>query len=79
MKIEVARQISELMLSYGAKLNDSLFLVKNNSSEKEYLEYRTAVGTIMGYMFTDIMIKIYKEHPSLKPNGLEVGPEKNKR
>lgn len=72
MKIEVAKQISDLMLCYGKKLDESVIVVKGNCSEEEYLNYKKAVGKIMGYMLVDIMNKIYIEHPSLKPDELEL-------
>ncbi len=72
MDIKVAKQVNELMLTYGEKLDESIKLVKDNCSKEEYIDYRNAVGKIMGYMLIDIMNKIYCEHPSLKPDELEL-------
>ena len=66
----IAKQISDLMLEYGAHLDESVLLVKNNCSEEELRAYRRAVGEIMGNMLTEIMNPLYERHPTLKPKGL---------
>lgn len=71
MKREVAETINQLMLEYGAKLNESVRLVMESSSAAELEGYRAAVGQIMGTMLLDIMEPIYREHPDLKPPELE--------
>ena len=69
-KKEIAAQISALMLEYGAKLDASIALVRDNCSEKEVGEYRRAVGEIMGNMLLEIMNPLYRQHPDLKPTQL---------
>ena len=67
---EVAKQINELMLEYGKKLDLSVKLVFENCSKQELFDYRRAVGKVMGNMLTEIMNPLYKTHPDLKPNEL---------
>ena len=67
---EIASQVSELMLEYSAKLDQSLKTVMDNCSEQEFKSYRDAVGQLMGIMLLDVMNPIYKEHPDLKPEQL---------
>lgn len=67
---QVAKQISDLMLEYGARLDASVLLVKNTCSEGELKTYRRAVGEIMGNMLTEVMNPLYQRHPTLKPKGL---------
>jgi hypothetical protein len=67
----VASEISQLMLEYGAKLNESVALVRDRCSQAEFEEYRNAVGKIMGDMLLDVMNPIYAIHPNLKPEGLD--------
>ena len=55
------------MLKIGKELDESLMLVQEKSSKSEFKEYRRAVGKIMGYMLTEVMNVIYREHPSLRP------------
>lgn len=66
----IAKQISDLMLECGARLDESVLLVKNSCSESELNTYRRAVGEIMGNMLTEIMNPLYERHPTLKPKGL---------
>ncbi|MGO4703746.1 hypothetical protein [Dyella sp. 2RAB6] len=67
---QVARQLSELMLEYGAKLNDSIVLVMENCPEAEFERYRTAAAKVLAEMLLEIMNPLYAEHPDLKPVGL---------
>ncbi len=71
MNKHIAEKISCLMVEYGAKLDDSVRLVMDNCSNEDFETYRHAVGEIMGTMLTDIMNPIYREHPDLKPKGLD--------
>jgi hypothetical protein len=67
---KTASQVSELMLEYSAKLDQSLKMVMDNCSEQEFKSYRDAVGQLMGVMLLDVMNPIYKQHPDLKPEQL---------
>ena len=71
MKKEIAENINNLMLDIGARLDESVILVKNSCSDEEFKAYRKAVGVIMGTMLIDVMNPIYVEHKSLKPKELE--------
>ncbi len=65
----IAKQISELMIDYSGKLNDSIILVKENCDREEFESYRSAVSYIMADMSTRVMYPVYLEHPELKPDG----------
>ena len=67
---DIAKQISDLMLEFGAKLDESVNLVHKNCSKKEQYSYRRAVGKVMGNMLTEIMNPLYGSHPRLKPKEL---------
>lgn len=67
---KVAKQISELMLEYGKKLDHSVKLVLENCSKQELFDYRRAVGKIMGDILTEIMNPLYANHPDLRPKEL---------
>jgi hypothetical protein len=67
----IAQQISTLMLEYGAKLDESVNLVRAHGSDEDFKKYREAVGRILGYMLLDIMNPLYEEHPDLKPPDLK--------
>jgi len=68
---DVAQSISVLMIEFSSRINGSISMVKDQCSEAEFNEYRRAAGRVMGEMLLGIMNPIYKEHPDLKPPGLE--------
>lgn len=67
----VAKEISQLMLTYAQTLDQSVEQVEAKCSAREFEAYRTAVGKIMGYMLLDIMNPLYELHPNLKPKELD--------
>ena len=67
---DIAKEISQLMIEYGAKLDASVALVRQQCSAVEFEVYRRAVGTIMGDMLLNVMNPLYKEHRHLKPKEL---------
>jgi hypothetical protein len=66
----IAKQISDLMVEFGGRLNGSVALVKENCGEAELQEYRRAVGAIMAEMLFRVMNPLYERHPGWKPEGL---------
>jgi len=70
MKKDIAERVNQLMLEYGAKLDESVRFVMENCSPEEFDIYRHAVGEILGTMLVDIMEPIYREHPDLTPEQL---------
>ena len=75
MQLQVARQVLALMLEYSGKLDQSIQLVKDSCTEQEFLDYREAVGKIMGEMCVEIMWPIFKEHPDLEPDEMKPQPK----
>jgi hypothetical protein len=71
MNKDVAGQINEMMLRFGAELDQSVELVQKECDETELVRYRRAVGKIMGEMLLEVMNPIYEAHPDLKPPELE--------
>jgi hypothetical protein len=63
----IAKQISDLMLEFGARLDRSVELVAANCSPEEFAAYRRAVGKVMGEILLAVLNPLYDEHPSLKP------------
>ena len=51
----IAKMISELMLEFDARLDESVELVKENCGEVELRTYRTAVGAILVEMHFEVM------------------------
>ena len=71
MRRDIAEKIAALMVEMGAKLNQSTADVQSAATTEEFRAYRSVVARIMGEMLTEIMNPIYREHPDLKPPGLE--------
>ncbi len=67
---DIAEQVSNLMLEYGAKLDKSLVLVKEQCDEEEFKNYRAAVSKLLTTMLVEVMNPLYEKHPDLKPNEL---------
>jgi hypothetical protein len=67
---ETAKKISDLMLELGARLNESVVLVRDNCEAGEFNAYRSVVAQLMGTMLLDVMNPLYAAHPELKPNEL---------
>jgi intergrase/recombinase len=62
-----AKVISELMVSMGARLNESVRLVQATEDDSEFKRYRDSVSKIMTIMLLEVMNPLYAEHPELKP------------
>ncbi len=62
-----AKAISELMVSMGARLNESVRLVQATEDDSEFKRYRDSVSKLMTVMLLEIMNPLYAEHPDLKP------------
>ena len=71
MRKEVARSVSDLMVKFGAELDESVARVKRDASSAEFERYREAVSKLMFTMLVEIMNPLYAEHPDLKPEGLD--------
>ncbi len=67
MNKATAKAVSELMMSIGAQLNESIRLVKSAEDEAEFQRYRDTVSRIMTLMLLEVMNPLYAEHPELKP------------
>ena len=73
MGIDVAEQISLLMLRLNANLDQSIAYVQDNCSEAEFEAYRQAVSRVMGEIYIGIEEKIWQDHASLRPQAMD-GP-----
>jgi hypothetical protein len=68
---EVARQISDLMLECGRRIDASIAMVHERCDAEDFKRYRRAAGQIMGALYLEVMQPIYSEHPGIKPEGLD--------
>ena len=68
---DVACQISDLMIEFSKKIDNSVRLVQEQCSVEEFRQYRLAAGRVLGEILLEIMNPLYGEHPGLKPEGLD--------
>ena len=71
MNKEIAEETSLIALRASAKLNAQLIKIQENCSEEEFAKMQKDVGLVLGYLYTDIMEPIWKEHEGLRP--IEMG------
>jgi hypothetical protein len=71
MKKETAAEVLQTMIDCGARLNRSVQLVKDTSSEEEFRRYRSIVGGLMTDMLIGIMSPIIADYPELKPEEMK--------
>jgi hypothetical protein len=61
-----AEALSILMLQLNAKMNDSIWLVKEKGTREDFAAYRPLAAEVMGALFF-VTEGIYAEHPQLRP------------
>ena len=71
MEKPVAQEISLLMLEISKQLDASVRTVMDTCEQREFEQYRLAVGKLMGGIFVDILTPIFKQYPDLTPEGLK--------
>lgn len=70
MTKNTAKAISDLMVSIGSQLTQSMDLVRSTESTEDVERYREAVSRILTEMLTEVMNPLYVEHPDIKPKEL---------
>lgn len=63
----LAKQVSDLMLEVGAKLDASLIHMHSVLPESEFDWYRDAISRILTPMLLEVMNPLYARHSALKP------------
>lgn len=51
----LARQVSDLILEHGSRLDASVVAMQYLLSEDEFIKCRRAIGRVMGAMLLDVM------------------------
>jgi hypothetical protein len=76
MQKDIAKHVTTIMLDCCRRLEESIDLVSDASKDdehekKELMDYRSAIGKIMGHIFVDVLHPIYQRHPELEPEELK--------
>jgi len=66
-----AKELVALLLDYSGRLDESVARAKKVCSDAEFLEYRRAVGEVMGETWDQLLHPIFTAHPELKPKDLQ--------
>lgn len=72
---DIAKQLIDTLDDCSEKINESIRLVQEKCSDEEFQAYRKAAGFVMGYIYTDVVAPLHKEHPDLEPPELRSGVE----
>ena len=67
----VARQISDLMIEFSARIDRSILTVQEKCSPEEFKAYRLATAKVLGEILLEVLNPLYDEPPDLKPAGLD--------
>src|SRR5262245_3267587 len=67
MRHDVAEQALAALYDASRKMNLTLCLIQEECSDEEFRKYRRGTGYAMGYLYTDVIMLIEKEHPDLEP------------
>lgn len=67
----LAKQLIEVLNDCSNKIDKSIELVQEKCTDEEFIAYRKAAGMVMGYLYTDVLAPIYKQHPDLEPPELK--------
>jgi len=70
----VAKKVLAELENASGLLNRSLFVAQDGNCDADsYARYKKLVGFAMGYLYTDLIRPIHKEHPELEPEELKRG------
>jgi len=64
---DIAKQLIDTLDECSERINETIRLVQEKCSDDEFQAYRKAAGFVMGYLYTDVVAPIHKEHPDLEP------------
>ena len=67
--IDVAAELSALMIELSKRVDDSIRMVMETCDREDFEAYRRGAGRVMGYIFLDVLDPLWRAHPSLKPPG----------
>src|SRR5580692_1911736 len=69
---QAAKYVSDLFRDINQRLLESLDNVESACTAEEFHTYKRRVATLSYSTFEQILVPIYREHPSLKPPELEI-------
>jgi hypothetical protein len=64
---DTAKKISELMLEFFQRLDESVEMVRGTSPPEETATYNKSIGRVVGPIVMNVLQPLYEKNPSLKP------------
>jgi len=71
MNKELARDVRDALLDCSGKLDRSVSILEEVTSEQFVRRYRRLVGAIMGEFYVEVLRDLYREHPDLEPETMK--------
>ena len=71
MDRSTAEELNAITLESYFKIHDAVALVHARCPADERKEYIMGLGRALGYLYTDVLHRLYKEYPDLKPDNIE--------
>lgn len=68
---ELAAHVITVMDECSERINETIREVQQRCSDDEFSKYRQAAGVVMGYIYTDVVAPLHKQHPELEPEELK--------
>jgi hypothetical protein len=70
MDRETAEKLNAMTLESYFKIHDAVALVHARCSADERKEYIRGLGRALGYLYTDVLSRLYEQYPDLKPDNI---------
>jgi len=67
---KAAKTLLDALFEISGRLDASVATARDSCPEPEFVEYRRAVGEVLGDMWDQLIQPILKAHPHLAPDGL---------
>ena len=71
MNRETAQRISGNLLEASRLMNEAALVAKEHATEEEFVVVRNAVGIAMAELLLEVLNRLYRDHPDLKPEGFD--------
>lgn len=71
MDRDVAARVLEVTLHQGEELTTLLADMTGRIEPQEYQHLKRAVARVLGHLFAEIIRPVVREHPDLRPAGMD--------
>jgi hypothetical protein len=68
---QTAKQVFHAFLTMNGQMNEAIASLEHRTSPEEYRVFKRAVGHVINEVFEQVVEPICKQHPSLRPPGMD--------